>query len=94
MATKANEIYDEFLSLNGANQVNIDSYQIKNVERLMETPNCWTFESVQREIFILMKRNSYPRFLKSLHYQNLLKKSCSHTKSLASQCSIEHVEST
>ena len=85
MATKARAIYDEFLSKDVENQVNLDAFQLKDIDRLMERPNAWTFEHVQRYIFVLMKRNSYPRFLKSQHYENLLKNTCVHDKDLSAE---------
>ena len=68
----ARELYEEYLCGDGANQINIDSYRVKEIEHELDTPNRWTFQNVQWDIFLLMKRDSYPRFLKSNIYGELL----------------------
>lgn len=72
LTRRANDLYNEFLCGDGINQVNIDSFRLKELKKDIDKPNAWIFEQVQRDIFLLMKRDSYPRFLKSSHYATLL----------------------
>ena len=69
----ARHIYKEYLSGSAQYQVNIDSSRLKEIETGLDKPNAWTFDKVEQDIFLLMKRDSYPRFLKSQMYLNLLK---------------------
>ena len=77
---KARQIYEDFLSDKSRFQINIDSSRLKEIEQHLEKPNAWTFDRVEQDIFLLMKRDSYPRFLKSDMYLNQLNgPNCLHT---------------
>lgn len=69
---KAKIIYNEFLSRRSPNQVNLDSQLVNDVRDQIAKPTKQTFLKAQCEIFRLMKTDSYPRFLKSTKYQQLL----------------------
>jgi regulator of G-protein signaling len=45
----------------------------KNIQTGKESkPSRFTFEAAQEHIFVLMKKDPYPRFLRSENYRNLL----------------------
>uniref|UniRef100_A0A8D0BHU2 Regulator of G protein signaling 11 n=1 Tax=Salvator merianae TaxID=96440 RepID=A0A8D0BHU2_SALMN len=65
-------IYQQFLAPGATRWVNIDS---KTMERTLEgikTPHRYVMDDAQMHIYMLMKKDSYPRFLKSDLYKNLL----------------------
>ncbi|XP_026525072.1 regulator of G-protein signaling 1 [Notechis scutatus] len=72
--SKAEKIYQEFVKLDAKKQVNIDFHIRKSVAKKVQDPTPSSFDEVQRLIYVLMERDSYPRFLKSQHYHNLLNK--------------------
>ncbi|XP_067846749.1 regulator of G-protein signaling 21-like [Heptranchias perlo] len=73
--SKAQHIYTEFIRSDAPKQVNIDGNTRDLVGKsiLLPTHNC--FEGAQKIIFSLMEKDSYPRFLKSDDYLNLINKS-------------------
>ncbi|XP_059840707.1 regulator of G-protein signaling 21-like [Hypanus sabinus] len=74
LGSKAQHIYREFIRSDAPKQVNIDGTMRDLLSRsvLVPTPGC--FEGAQRIIFSLMEKDSYPRFLKSDAYTNLINK--------------------
>ncbi|XP_068764453.1 regulator of G-protein signaling 11 isoform X3 [Struthio camelus] len=65
-------IYQQFLAPGATRWVNIDS---KTMERTLEgikAPHRYVMDDAQMHIYMLMKKDSYPRFLKSELYRNLL----------------------
>ncbi|XP_051867040.1 regulator of G-protein signaling 21-like [Pristis pectinata] len=74
LGSKAQHIYREFIRSDAPKQVNIDGNMRDLLSRsvLLPTPGC--FEGAQRIIFGLMEKDSYPRFLKSDAYANLINK--------------------
>lgn len=54
-------------------QVSLDSRVRETINRNMQEPNLHTFDDAQLQIYTLMQRDSYPRYLNSLAYKNLLK---------------------
>ncbi|XP_078107841.1 regulator of G-protein signaling 3-like isoform X2 [Sander vitreus] len=72
MAARAAKIYDEFISTNGARQVNVDSSVRESTNRgLRLGVNVASFQLAQDQIFSLMESDSYPRFLRSRLYAQL-----------------------
>jgi len=65
-------IFDNFLSEDAPNPINIDSKIKDTTVKNMENPNRYCFEEAQEHIYRLMKTDSYARFLKSDHYQCFL----------------------
>uniref|UniRef100_A0A803TGU0 Regulator of G-protein signaling 1 n=1 Tax=Anolis carolinensis TaxID=28377 RepID=A0A803TGU0_ANOCA len=68
--SKAEKIYKEFVQSN----VNIDFHTRKDIAKEAQDPTPSSFNEAQRLVFVLMERDSYPRFLKSRFYRNLLSK--------------------
>ncbi|XP_025106028.1 regulator of G-protein signaling 7-like isoform X3 [Pomacea canaliculata] len=67
-------IYREFLTPGSPHEVNIDS---KTNEKVQQNLQCeklsrFTFDPAQEHIFVLMKKDSYPRFLRSEQYKTVL----------------------
>ncbi|CDQ96894.1 unnamed protein product [Oncorhynchus mykiss] len=63
-----------FLAPGAARWVNIDS---KTMERTLEgikRPHRFIMDDAQMHIYFLMKKDSYPRYLKSELYKNMLAK--------------------
>ncbi|XP_048350858.1 regulator of G-protein signaling 11 isoform X3 [Sphaerodactylus townsendi] len=72
IAEIVDSIYQQFLAPSATRWVNIDS---KTMERTLEgikTPHRYVMDDAQMHIYMLMKKDSYPRFLKSEVYKNLL----------------------
>uniref|UniRef100_A0A8C5TXT7 Regulator of G-protein signaling 11 n=1 Tax=Malurus cyaneus samueli TaxID=2593467 RepID=A0A8C5TXT7_9PASS len=72
IAEIVDSIYQQFLAPGATRWVNIDS---KTMERTLEgikTPHRYVMDDAQMHIYMLMKKDSYPRFLKSDLYKNLL----------------------
>uniref|UniRef100_A0A8B9TVA5 Regulator of G protein signaling 11 n=1 Tax=Anas platyrhynchos TaxID=8839 RepID=A0A8B9TVA5_ANAPL len=72
IAEIVDSIYQQFLAPGATRWVNIDS---KTMERTLEgikTPHRYVMDDAQMHIYMLMKKDSYPRFLKSELYRNLL----------------------
>uniref|UniRef100_A0A8D0CEZ3 Regulator of G-protein signaling 1 n=1 Tax=Salvator merianae TaxID=96440 RepID=A0A8D0CEZ3_SALMN len=65
---KAEKIYKEFIQ----SDVNIDFKTRKSIAKMTQDPTSSSFDEAQRLVYILMERDSYPRFLKSKFYHNLL----------------------
>ncbi|XP_042294355.1 regulator of G-protein signaling 11 isoform X4 [Sceloporus undulatus] len=72
IAEIVDSIYQQFLAPGATRWVNIDS---KTMERTLEgikTPHRYVMDDAQMHIYMLMKKDSYPRFLKSELYKTLL----------------------
>lgn len=54
-------------------QVSLDSHVRDVINRNMLEPTSHTFEEAQQQIYTLMQRDSYPRFINSAAYTDLLK---------------------
>lgn len=92
------KIYDNFLSEEAPNPINIDSKIKDATVKNMEAPTRFCFEQAQEHIYRLMKSDSYARFLKSDLYQSLLisnnHKSQSKLKGLSGPYLLLHNESS
>ncbi|XP_071962008.1 regulator of G-protein signaling 7-like isoform X2 [Antedon mediterranea] len=88
MQQKTRQIWEDFLSADAPCPINIDSRVMDETRKHMETAGRYAFDAAEDHIHELMKTDSYPRFLKSEQYKELLspkKKVSSHwdkTKSL------------
>ena len=54
-------------------QVSLDSRVREVINRNMLDPTSHTFEDAQKQIYTLMQRDSYPRFMNSSAYTDLIK---------------------
>ncbi|XP_069088165.1 regulator of G-protein signaling 5-like [Pleurodeles waltl] len=72
LSSKAQEIYEQFIQNEACREVNIDHHTKELTQRQLAraTHNC--FDVAQAKTWVLMEKDSYPRFLKSTLYQDLL----------------------
>ncbi|GAU99457.1 hypothetical protein RvY_10458-2 [Ramazzottius varieornatus] len=81
---KARIIYEDYISILSPKEVSLDSRVREMVNRNMVEPSRHTFDEAQLQIFTLMHRDSYPRFVNSQQYRNLVDKYLKNTAKLQS----------
>ncbi|KAF7246138.1 Regulator of G-protein signaling 20 [Varanus komodoensis] len=69
---KAKRIYEDYVSILSPREVSLDSRARDLVNRNMLEPSQYSFDDAQLQIYTLMYRDSYPRFLSSTFYKNLI----------------------
>uniref|UniRef100_A0A8B9NWN8 Regulator of G-protein signaling 20 n=1 Tax=Apteryx owenii TaxID=8824 RepID=A0A8B9NWN8_APTOW len=69
---KARVIYEDYISILSPKEVSLDSRVREVINRKMQEPSSHTFDDAQLQIYTLMHRDSYPRFLNSAIYKALL----------------------
>lgn len=69
---KARVIYEDYISILSPKEVSLDSRVREVINRNMVDPTPHTFDEAQLQIYTLMHRDSYPRFLNSHIYKRLL----------------------
>ncbi|XP_040309541.1 regulator of G-protein signaling 1 isoform X1 [Herpailurus yagouaroundi] len=69
---KAEKIYKAFVHSDAAKQINIDFRTRESTAKKIKAPTPTCFDEAQKIIYTLMEKDSYPRFLKSNIYLNLL----------------------
>ncbi|KAM4641535.1 regulator of G-protein signaling 21 [Discoglossus pictus] len=74
IALKANQIYCEFIQTEAPREVNIDHKTRDTISRNISEPTSTCFDDAQQLILCLMTKDSFPRFLRSEYYKELLKK--------------------
>ncbi|XP_031625599.1 uncharacterized protein LOC116342216 isoform X3 [Contarinia nasturtii] len=73
IARKVREIYEEFLEPGAPCEINIDSKTMEKVQIGLKTPSRFTFDAASEHIYaLLLKKDCYPRFIRSEHYKTLL----------------------
>ena len=55
-------------------QVNLNHETFEKVESKMQTPGPGLFDEAQHFTYQLMARDSYPRFIKTQHFQEALRR--------------------
>ncbi|XP_072544214.1 regulator of G-protein signaling 20 isoform X2 [Salminus brasiliensis] len=70
---KARLIYEDYISILSPKEVSLDSRVREVINRNMLEPTSHTFDDAQLQIYTLMQRDSYPRFMNSPVYKTLLK---------------------
>uniref|UniRef100_A0A8C4ELN9 RGS domain-containing protein n=1 Tax=Dicentrarchus labrax TaxID=13489 RepID=A0A8C4ELN9_DICLA len=71
---KVEDIYKNFLAPGAARWVNIDSKTMDKTLHGIRHPHRFVMDDAQMHIYFLMKKDSYPRYLKSDLYKNMLAK--------------------
>ncbi|KAI9541647.1 hypothetical protein NQZ68_028153 [Dissostichus eleginoides] len=71
---KVEEIYRNFLAPGAPRWVNIDSKTMDKTLSGIRHPHRFVMEDAQMHIYFLIKKDSYPRYLKSDLYKNMLAK--------------------
>ncbi|XP_072412848.1 regulator of G-protein signaling 19 isoform X2 [Chiloscyllium punctatum] len=74
---KARMIYEDFISILSPKEVSLDSRVRDVINKKMAEPSTQTFDDAQLQIYTLMHRDSYPRFLNSSIYKSLFQRSSS-----------------
>ncbi|XP_023681401.1 regulator of G-protein signaling 17-like isoform X2 [Paramormyrops kingsleyae] len=69
---KARMIYENYISILSPKEVSLDSRVREVINKKMQEPTPFTFEDAQLQIYTLMHRDSYPRFLNCAIYKSLL----------------------
>ncbi|XP_061304465.1 regulator of G-protein signaling 20 isoform X2 [Pezoporus flaviventris] len=69
---KARLIYEDYISILSPKEVSLDSRVREVINRNMLEPSQHTFDDAQLQIYTLMHRDSYPRFMNSAIYKDLL----------------------
>jgi regulator of G-protein signaling len=63
----------EFLAPGAPCEINIDGKTMEKVHQEMKTPSRFTFDAAQEHVYtLLLKKDCYPRFIRSEYYKNLL----------------------
>ncbi|GLH02798.1 Regulator of G-protein signaling loco [Gryllus bimaculatus] len=69
---KVSEIFDEFLAPGAPCEINIDGKTMERVHQELRSPSRFTFDSAAEHVYtLLLKKDCYPRFIRSEHYKNL-----------------------
>ncbi|KAB0358940.1 hypothetical protein FD754_003096, partial [Muntiacus muntjak] len=70
---KARVIYEDYISILSPKEVSLDSRVREAINRSMAEPSRNIFDDAQLQIYTLMHRDSYPRFMNSALYKDLLR---------------------
>ncbi|XP_060685686.1 regulator of G-protein signaling 21-like [Hemiscyllium ocellatum] len=73
LASKAKKIYSDFIETDAPKEVNIDFRTKEVTKKNTQLPTLSCFDLAQSKVHTLMEKDSYPRFLKSEFYRDLLK---------------------
>ncbi|XP_073806269.1 regulator of G-protein signaling 3a isoform X4 [Danio rerio] len=84
MTSKAKKIFAEFIAIQSCKEVNLDSYTREHTKENLQNINRSCFELAQRRIYGLMEKDSYPRFLRSELYMDLVNQKKPSTTSTSS----------
>ncbi|XP_069091162.1 regulator of G-protein signaling 17 isoform X1 [Pleurodeles waltl] len=76
---KARIIYEDYISILSPKEVSLDSRVREAINRNLLDPNPHMYEDAQLQIYTLMHRDSFPRFLNSQIYKSLLESTGSST---------------
>uniref|UniRef100_A0A8C1DGP9 Regulator of G protein signaling 11 n=1 Tax=Cyprinus carpio carpio TaxID=630221 RepID=A0A8C1DGP9_CYPCA len=80
---KVDEVYKQFLAPGASRWVNIDSKTMEKTLEGLKRPHRFVLDDAQMHIYFLMKKDSYPRYLKSELYKNLLARAITDTTPFA-----------
>ncbi|XP_036094646.1 regulator of G-protein signaling 3 isoform X7 [Rousettus aegyptiacus] len=72
MAAKAKKIFAEYIAIQACKEVNLDSYTREHTKDNLQSVTRGCFDLAQKRIFGLMEKDSYPRFLRSDLYLDLI----------------------
>ncbi len=72
IAEKACIIYRDFISIFSLKEVSLDSRVREDIRQSLAEPSSMMYEEAQVQIYDLMRRDPFPRFLNSAVYRDLL----------------------
>uniref|UniRef100_A0A3B4B2T4 Regulator of G-protein signaling 3 n=1 Tax=Periophthalmus magnuspinnatus TaxID=409849 RepID=A0A3B4B2T4_9GOBI len=84
MASKAKKIFAEYIAIQSCKEVNLDSYTRDHTKDNLQNVTRSCFDLAQRRIYGLMEKDSYPRFLRSELYLDLINQKKSSATSTSS----------
>ncbi|XP_008115101.2 regulator of G-protein signaling 13 [Anolis carolinensis] len=68
----AQKLFNEYIQPQAPREINIDSPARESIIAEIQEPSQSCFDEVQKIVYLHMERDSYPRFLGSEIYQNLI----------------------
>ncbi|XP_006129210.3 regulator of G-protein signaling 21 [Pelodiscus sinensis] len=71
IVSKAQKIYSEFIQADAPREINIDFTTRDCITQNISEPTLKCFDDAQRQIYSLMAKDSFPRFLRSEVYKEL-----------------------
>lgn len=72
-------IFSEFLAPGAHYEINIDGKTKEKIHEDMENPSIIMFDDAAEHVYmLLLKKDSYPRFIRSEHYKYLLANGVHH----------------
>ncbi|XP_057177036.1 regulator of G-protein signaling 3a isoform X2 [Triplophysa rosa] len=84
MASKAKKIFAEYIAIQSCKEVNLDSYTREHTKENLQNIDRSCFDLAQRRIYGLMEKDSYPRFMRSELYVDLVNQKKSSSMSTSS----------
>ncbi|KAK2860649.1 hypothetical protein Q7C36_004815 [Tachysurus vachellii] len=66
------QIYEDYVSVLSPREVSLDSHAREVISKNMLNPSSQTFDEAQQQIYTLMQRDSYPRYMSSSVYADLI----------------------
>jgi regulator of G-protein signaling len=74
-------VISEFLAPGAKAEINIDGKTMEATKKAMQTASRYTFEVAAEHVYnLLLKKDCYPRFIRSEHYKSLLANSITTSK--------------
>ncbi|KAG7476413.1 regulator of G-protein signaling 3a isoform X1 [Megalops cyprinoides] len=87
MASKAKKIFAEYIAIQSCKEVNLDSYTREHTKENLQEVTRSCFDLAQKRIYGLMEKDSYPRFLRSELYMDLVNQKKASSASTTSSSS-------
>ncbi|KAM8796731.1 regulator of G-protein signaling 3-like isoform 2-T2 [Eudromia elegans] len=72
MVSKAKKIFAEYIAIQSCKEVNLDSYTREHTKENLQNVTRSCFDLAQKRIYGLMEKDSYPRFLRSDLYLDII----------------------
>ncbi|XP_054249556.1 regulator of G-protein signaling 3 isoform X2 [Indicator indicator] len=72
MVSKAKKIFSEYIAIQSCKEVNLDSYTREHTKENLQSITRSCFDLAQKRIYGLMEKDSYPRFLRSDLYLDII----------------------
>ncbi|XP_028259166.1 regulator of G-protein signaling 21-like isoform X2 [Parambassis ranga] len=72
---RAEEMYKRFIQPKACREVNVDHHIREKIKKSLDKPSHSCFDEAQKHVYLLMERDSCPRFLHSDAYLSLKRKS-------------------
>ncbi|XP_008293718.1 regulator of G-protein signaling 8 [Stegastes partitus] len=72
LVSKANKIFKEFIDVQAPREINLDYRTRERTKQSLSDPKPNSLNEAQAKIYSLMEKDSYPRFLRSKMYQDII----------------------